>query len=899
MKHSFKTLLTLALALVAGNAWGEEITLTATSGFGSSYGTTAPVGYSGDGIMYNPKNTPSGWASKQVIQFRKSGSGAGTLYNTEAINGISSISVYLVNVDKPFTLYYGSSSNPTTNETVNSSAVKTTESVSYTTTSSTTVSTDALIYTFDLSSSSPSYFKIVNGGNANYVYKIVITYGTSTSTPYINASNLTIEADATSGEIAYTIANPVSGKSVTASTTAEWISNIQVTDEKVTFSATANTGAERQGAITLKYDGASDKDVTVTQKKAIPTYASLEALVAASGEDWPTTTGETVKVTFTDKVITKLYTSGSYTNGIGLMAGDKEIEIYCKDVPSEWVVGGTVSATLTCPWKKYNTTWELCPTSWESISYTAPADAYDVNIDALTNGTITANPASALAGATITLTITPATHYMLKAGTLCVLNETTADEVEVADNKFTMPASDVLVSAEFEAMPHHTVLYSSLGEEAGSEDVYEGETIASAPTVTAPAGWTFTGWTTEDDYEQSTTAPTFFSASTPVTEDVILYAVYSKLESGSTIAYNKVIANQSDWRGDYLIAYSRTVFMDGSLAGGKEGVGTAQSHVSPGSACSDDEMTVTAEWGDEHYVTIEAIDDTDLSKGYVIKSHSLVSPYFYQTTNSNGMAGTDNKATAAKYPISIVFNSEADIDIALGGAAAGAILHYNKTVGSTGEMFRFYKDGGQQPIYLYKKTSGTAVYSLAPKSSYDATITSAGFATLYLDFAAAIPTGVTAYTAVAAEDAVTLTEIEDVIPAETAVVLEGAAGTYTFEEATTTAAAPANDLVGTLTATDWATVNNGQYIYVLGQKDGVVGFYKLSETGTIKANSAYLTLDEDPASGSIIIRKGDATAISLVQENGGEAVIYDLLGRHVSEPMRGIYIVNGKKMFIK
>lgn len=183
--------------------------------------------------------------------------------------------------------------------------------------------------------------------------------------------------------------------------------------------------------------------------------------------------------------------------------------------------------------------------------------------------------------------------------------------------------------------------------------------------------------------------------------------------------------------------------------------------------------------------------------------------------------------------------------------------------------------------------------------SYDATITSAGFATLYLDFAAAIPTGVTAYVAEVGMDAVTLTEIEDVIPAETAVVLEGAVGTYTFEEATTTAAAPANDLVGTLTATDWATVNNGKYIYVLGQKDGVVGFYKLSETGTIKANSAYLALDEDPASGSIIIRKGDATAISLVQENGGEAVIYDLLGRRVSEPMRGIYIVNGKKMFIK
>ena len=262
------------------------------------------------------------------------------------------------------------------------------------------------------------------------------------------------------------------------------------------------------------------------------------------------------------------------------------------------------------------------------------------------------------------------------------------------------------------------------------------------------------------------------------------------------------------------------------------------------------------------------------------------SNYLYAAgaTSNNYLKGTSTATDdKAKWTISI------NEGIATIKTIASAVTRNTIRFNQANNLFACYASG-QSDVYIYK---------LAAKTSYDATITSAGFATLYLDFAAAIPTGVTAYTAVAAEDAVTLTEIEDVIPANTAVVLEGAAGTYTFEEATTTAAAPANNLVGTLTATDWATVNDGKYIYVLGQKDGVVGFYKLSETGTIKANSAYLALDEDPASGSIIIRKGDATAISLVQENEGEAVIYDLLGRRVSEPMRGIYIVNGKKMFIK
>lgn len=103
---------------------------------------------------------------------------------------------------------------------------------------------------------------------------------------------------------------------------------------------------------------------------AAPVFASLEELVAA-GE--PTTGGYFVTVTLTDVKINSIYMSGSYRNGIYVAAGGKDVQIYCRNVPDEWVAGGKVSGTLeNCTWKKYNTTWELCPESWDELEYAEP-----------------------------------------------------------------------------------------------------------------------------------------------------------------------------------------------------------------------------------------------------------------------------------------------------------------------------------------------------------------------------------------------------------------------------------------------------------------------------------------------------------------------------------------------
>ncbi|MBR2237628.1 MAG: hypothetical protein IJ887_07100 [Prevotella sp.] len=96
-----------------------------------------------------------------------------------------------------------------------------------------------------------------------------ITIAIPSADPVINASNVELACDATSGEIAYTISNPVQGVSLSADSNDSWITNVTVDAEnsKVTFVTTANTGDQRSGSITLSYTGADNRVVTVTQAR--------------------------------------------------------------------------------------------------------------------------------------------------------------------------------------------------------------------------------------------------------------------------------------------------------------------------------------------------------------------------------------------------------------------------------------------------------------------------------------------------------------------------------------------------------------------------------------------------------------------------------------------------------
>jgi hypothetical protein len=78
-----------------------------------------------------------------------------------------------------------------------------------------------------------------------------------------------------------------------------------------------------------------------------------------------------------------------------------------------------------------------------------------------------------------------------------------------------------------------------------------------------------------------------------------------------------------------------------------------------------------------------------------------------------------------------------------------------------------------------------------------------------------------------------------------------------------------------------------------------LGFFKYNG-GTLLANRAFMILDDETARANIYIVGGDFDGINEVSAAEVENTqIYDIQGRLVSNPTKGLYIVNGKKMVIK
>lgn len=111
--------------------------------------------------------------------------------------------------------------------------------------------------------------------------------------PIIKAENVTLDYDVTSGEIAFTIENgsPTYGPTVTSD--AEWISDIVVMVDKITFTTTVNDGdADRVATMTISY-GEVTKEVTVTQKHFVVDYAALPFVFTGVKADIESTDGLT------------------------------------------------------------------------------------------------------------------------------------------------------------------------------------------------------------------------------------------------------------------------------------------------------------------------------------------------------------------------------------------------------------------------------------------------------------------------------------------------------------------------------------------------------------------------------------------------------------------------------
>ena len=119
---------------------------------------------------------------------------------------------------------------------------------------------------------------------------------------------------------------------------------------------------------------------------------------------------------------------------------------------------------------------------------------YTVSIaNNITGGTVTADPTTAAANATVTLTATPATGYEFGAWDV---KDASNNTISVTDNKFTMPAANVNVSATFNAKatrPENEIFYESFDTNdgtGGNDDKWSGS-IASNNIKQDNNGWVY------------------------------------------------------------------------------------------------------------------------------------------------------------------------------------------------------------------------------------------------------------------------------------------------------------------------------------------------------------------------------------------------------------------------
>ena len=163
------------------------------------------------------------------------------------------------------------------------------------------------------------------------------------------------------------------------------------------------------------------------------------------------------------------YNKVTYLGTINVVGSGNQYEITASASPT---AGGTITGagtyyqdtqcTLTATpnrgytftnWKKNNSvvsnnaTYTFTVTSAASFTATFTAlTIHTVTCNATQNGSISASPTTAYAGETVTLTASPAANYVLESWSVKDANNNT---IAVTNNQFTMPDSNVTVSATF------------------------------------------------------------------------------------------------------------------------------------------------------------------------------------------------------------------------------------------------------------------------------------------------------------------------------------------------------------------------------------------------------------------------------------------------------------------
>lgn len=227
-----------------------------------------------------------------------------------------------------------------------------------------------------------------------------------------------------------------------------------------------------------------------------------------------------------------------------------------------------------------------------------------------------------------------------------------------------------------------------------------------------------------------------------------------------------------------------------------------------------------------------------------------------------------------------------------------------------------FKDIDKSKITLYVPYGASGTYTstagwdefeniseLAPEV-FNLKVDDCGYATMYIDYAVSIPAGVEVYVVESVENEyANLKGLSNAIPARTAVIVKAAPGEYEFIQTIDEIPSIERNLLKGTLENEIVNKENGAY-FVLANIEDKIGFYspfKNSEYSFINnANKAYLFIENGQQSCYYLdYDYGNVTNIVNTRTTDTSDIIYDTAGRHIINPSRGIYIINGKKVLIK
>ena len=207
-------------------------------------------------------------------------------------------------------------------------------------------------------------------------------------------------------------------------------------------------------------------------------------------------------------------------------------------------------------------------------------------------------------------------------------------------------------------------------------------------------------------------------------------------------------------------------------------------------------------------------------------------------------------------------------------------------------------------IVGWESGAGASQWYIIPVTSVEVALNNVGdayYASLCLPFAVEGDGNTKLYTGTINGNELVMAE-QTAVPANTGVVLKGAAATTTLNIVDNASEIGSNSLQGTCRPVE----STGKLVLGVGNEHGTIGFYVPSATLTeLAANKAYLNRGDITSASPAIAMNfgGEATGIGAVLGEEGiesNAPVFDLSGRRVMQTVKGgLYIQNGKKFIVK